>query len=181
MYSYEHRYLFPHLAIATSSSIFALTTLSWPVAFLFRSLSLLFRCSISFEVIGNERLESLWDIPSGEKLVIHRGRISINMNRQLCSDKVLKFIDNSVEIKGHNLTQAERHFITKANGDLMPCNVTKLNISVQGIRSRQAAVMWPRVKDNEGKLVTMLMMIKPTWVRSLNQRFFLFKYCPFVS
>ncbi|CAL8069763.1 unnamed protein product [Calicophoron daubneyi] len=85
----------------------------------------------SVEIAWNSRLMHLWSpAPStpGETphITIHSGRLVFTLNRNLCSNEILSFIQNHVRLK-RNLTAVEYDIIQKSNGELAVCRVIPIS------------------------------------------------------
>lgn len=117
--------------------------------------------SLVFEVIANDGLEDLWTPKHTSKVAVF-GRVRIYLNRKLCANKIFAFLDKHLDLRAGNLSTEERTFTQKVNGDMMPCNVATINLTVMQTSSRTAFVKLSQAFLGERSPFVTLLMIKPS-------------------
>ncbi|RWS08270.1 insulin receptor-like protein [Dinothrombium tinctorium] len=109
------------------------------------------RSNYSLLVFDNQNLQQLFTFnASGGKnqLIIEKGRIFFHLNPKLC----VRYIDelkNYAQLKGYpDGTWSDDDVSPFSNGEKVPCEVLKLNVTVQSITSDTVLLKWENFKRN---------------------------------
>ncbi|XP_076465772.1 LOW QUALITY PROTEIN: putative molluscan insulin-related peptide(s) receptor [Babylonia areolata] len=105
--------------------------------------------SASLVIRDNSNLQELFTDEVTKRLKILKGKVNIHGNRKLCLSK----IDTLVENLGltDNITEVDVSRTT--NGDLMPCSVTKLNVTIDKIMKDLVVLQWPKVQSSDERQI----------------------------
>nr|AEM45794.1 insulin receptor-like 1 protein [Schmidtea mediterranea] len=123
--------------------------------------------SIVFEVYDNENLVEIFD----EKVALNQlnitileGSVSFNLNRKLCPEKILSFLNSNVQTKT-KLSKLDERIINVSNGDMAFCKHEKLIVQVLNISDSSFTVKChSKVPDIslQNSALTALFMLKET-------------------
>ncbi|KAA3672372.1 uncharacterized protein DEA37_0000786 [Paragonimus westermani] len=91
----------------------------------------------ALEVAWNDQLAHLWRPSHANRIKIPNGRLVFTLNRKLCPEHIIRFVDSYLEIN-RNLTMLELDLIERSNGDASVCSVHTLNVSVAVVGQRDA-------------------------------------------
>ena len=94
-------------------------------------------------IFDNENLEDIWELESHAALEIRKGGVSIQVNRRLCQDIVLRFTERLIlPNKTRSLGADLGGLQLASNGDKAACRVDLIQLQVDGVQHDSAYLAW---------------------------------------
>ncbi|KAK7116268.1 putative molluscan insulin-related peptide(s) receptor [Littorina saxatilis] len=100
-------------------------------------------------VRDNSNLQELFTEEVTKKLKILRGSVNFHSNRKLCYSKIQTLVEHLGLT--NNITESDVSKTT--NGDLTPCSITKLNVTIQMKYRNVVILTWPKVKTADHRQI----------------------------
>ncbi|XP_026465449.1 insulin-like receptor [Ctenocephalides felis] len=87
----------------------------------------------SLVVMDNANLQDLWDWKKHGPIEIGNGSLSFHFNPKLCKDKIDEL---------RNMSKTPLEIDQNSNGDRVPCNVKRLNVTIAAISQKAVLIKW---------------------------------------
>ncbi|ESO97128.1 hypothetical protein LOTGIDRAFT_174611, partial [Lottia gigantea] len=104
-------------------------------------------------VMDNQNLEELFLPEVAKNLkILNNKRVKFHFNRKLCEHKIREFLsDVNLWNTVYNRTLNENDVST--NGDLIPCNITKINLTVSDVNSDYVLLNWNKYNLTDDRML----------------------------
>ncbi|XP_050401115.2 putative molluscan insulin-related peptide(s) receptor [Patella vulgata] len=119
----------------------------------------------SLNIFDNPNLQELFTPEVSKNLKIINGQAKFNFNRKLCFHKIKEFLKNvGLYKEGSEMADVE-----STNGDSIPCEVTKINLSVINLTPDFAHLQWEKFKgQDERKLLSYVVHYREVKSKNIN-------------
>ncbi|KAL8598131.1 hypothetical protein ACOMHN_030417 [Nucella lapillus] len=103
----------------------------------------------SLVVRDNSNLQELFSEEVTKKLKVRKGKVKFHGNRKLCLHKIRDLVSHL----GLTNTTTDLDVSPNMNGDLIPCTVTKLDLSIPRILRNVVILQWPNVQSSDERQI----------------------------